>query len=233
MNGRSTAIVTGASSGIGKAIAVMLCEQGYYVVGIARHFEESVKFKTLTCDITDYDSFLPIFRDLIREHHPEVLVNCAGVGFYGLHEDISPSDIAYMVRTDLEAPMIITSELLHDMKQNKRGTIINISSVVYSKASTYAAAYAAAKAGLSSFSESIFEESRKHGIRVTDICPDMTKSNFYRNADFAEDDDPQAYLLPEDVAEAVKNILAARDGVAITKLYIRPRYHRVKRRPCK
>ena len=58
----------------------------------------------------------------------------------------------------------------------------------------------------------------------------MTKSNFYRNADFTEDDDPEAYLLPEDVADAVKNVIMARDGVAVTQLYIRPRYHRVKRR---
>lgn len=230
MSVRSTAIVTGASSGIGKSIALMFKEQGYDVIGIARHFDEDLPFVTIAADITDYDIFLPEYRKIIKDHHPEVLVNCAGVGYYGLHEDISASDISYMVRTDLEAPMILTSEILRDMKQHKRGTIINISSVVSSKSSTYAAAYAAAKAGLSSFSGSIFEESRKHGIIVTDICPDMTKSNFYRNADFTEDDDPEAYLLPEDVADAVKNVIMARDGVAVTQLYIRPRYHRVKRR---
>lgn len=208
----------------------MLHEHEYHVIGIARHFAEDVPFQAIEADITDTDDFLPIITALIKEYHPEILVNSAGVGFYGLHEDVSPSDIVSMCRTNLEAPMILSSLMLRDMKQNKRGTIINISSVVSAKASTYAASYAATKAGLSSFSESIFEESRKHGIRIVDICPDITKSNFYRNADFSEDDDPEAYLFPEDVAQAVQDILNMRDGLTVTKIMIRPRYHRVKRR---
>ena len=227
MKERYSAIVTGASSGIGKAIALMLTREGYEVYGIARHFEEDVPFTKIEADINDTNRIKDAFskiKDL------KILVNCAGTASYGLAEDIAPEDIKDMVRTNLEAPMIMTGYALRTMKSSGGGHIINISSVVSEKASTYAACYAATKAGLSSFSASVFEEARKHGIRVTDICPDMTKTALYKNADFTVDDDEEAYLLPSDVASCVREAISMRSGVSITKLFIKPRYHRVKRK---
>lgn len=227
MEVRSSAIVTGASSGIGKAIAGMLVEEGYVVYGVARHFEEDVSFTKVEADVTDTDAMVKLFAEV---KDVQVLVNCAGTASYGLAEDISPDNIRKMVRTNLEAPMIITGLALKSMKRQKSGHIINVSSVVSEKPSTYAACYAATKAGLSSFSSSIYEEARKHNVRVTDICPDMTKTNLYAEADFETDDDPQAYLMPEDVASCVQDALRMREGTCITKLFIKPRYHRVKRK---
>jgi short-subunit dehydrogenase len=227
MKERSSAIVTGASSGIGKAIALMLVEEGYEVYGVARHFAEEVSFNKIIADVTDTDSISKVFSE-VKEI--SVLVNCAGTASYGLAEDISPEDIRKMVRTNLEAPIILSGLALKAMKRQKYGHIINVSSVVSEKASTYAACYAATKAGLSSFSASVFEEARKHNIRVTDICPDMTKTGLYADADFETDDDPEAYLFPEDIASCVKDALNMRDGTCITKLFVKPRYHRVKRK---
>ena len=227
MKERYSAIVTGASSGIGKTIALMLAREGYEVYGIARHFEEDVPFTKIEADINDRNRIKDAFskiKDL------KILVNCAGTASYGLAEDIAPEDIKDMVRTNLEAPMIMTGYALRTMKSSGGGHIINISSVVSEKASTYAACYAATKAGLSSFSASVFEEARKHGIRVTDICPDMTKTDLYKDADFTVDDDEEAYLLPSDVASCVRDAISMRSGVSITKLFIKPRYHRVKRK---
>lgn len=227
MKERSSAIVTGASSGIGKAIASMLVEEGYEVYGLARHFDGEETFHKVICDVTDTDALIKVFSDI---GGVDILVNCAGTASYGLAEDISPESVSRMVRTNLEAPIILTGLALRSMKQNKSGHIINISSVVSEKASTYAACYAATKAGLSSFSASVYEEARKHNIRVTDICPDMTKTDLYAEADFMPDDDPQAYLLPSDVATCVRDALRMREGTCITKLFIKPRYHRVKRK---
>lgn len=227
MKERSSAIVTGASSGIGKAIAQMLSEEGYQVYGIARHFDGDVSFNKVIADVTDTDAVSKVFSDI---KDIGILVNCAGTAFYGLAEDIDPDNIKKMVRTNLEAPMIITGLALKAMKRQKSGHIINVSSVVSEKPSTYAACYAATKAGLSSFSSSIYEEARKHNVRVTDICPDMTKTNLYADADFETDDDPQAYLMPEDVASCVKDAINMREGTCITKIFVKPRYHRVKRK---
>ena len=226
---RRTAIVTGASSGIGLAVADMLVSEGYDVYGIARHFNEDAGygFQTIVCDVNDTDRLL---RSVDRIGEVTLLVNCAGAGFYGLHENLTPDEIKQIVRTDLEAPMILSGYLIPGFKRRGRGTVINISSVTAFKTNTHGAAYGAAKAGLSSFSQSLFEEGRKHGVKVIDICPDMTDTNLYRNADFTCDDDPEARLDPSRVAQAVKAALELGEGACVTRLTITPQKNKIKRR---
>ncbi|MCQ2516770.1 MAG: SDR family oxidoreductase [Saccharofermentans sp.] len=221
-----TAIVTGASSGIGLAIANMLVDMGFDVVGIGRNFENSeYHFKCVKCDITDTSTLIDSIKDI---KNVSMLVNCAGVGFYGLHENLSIESIKDMIRTNLEAPMVLTNFYLSKFKSQGFGTIVFISSVTAFKTNTYGAAYGAIKSGLSSFAASVFEEARKHNIKVIEICPDMTATNLYRNADFNVDDDPRAYLEPSDVASVLKNALELNNG-CITRLTIVPQINRVKR----
>ena len=226
---KKSAIVTGASSGIGLAIAKMLTESGYEVYGIARHFDKNTEFgfNTLICDVTDTTKLISVVSGI---KNPEILVNCAGVGFYGLHENLTLEQIKQMVRTNLEAPMILTGYLLPCFKRQGKGTIINISSVTAYKTNTYGASYGAVKAGLSSFSASLFEEARKHDVKVIEICPDMTNTNLYRNADFTVDDDPMCRLDPDEIAEAVKSALGMRGNSCVTKMTIVPQKMRIKRR---
>ncbi len=224
-----TALVTGASSGIGLEIARMLVTMGYDVYGVARHFDKNTDygFHTMICDVTDTAKLLAAVSKI---DNPEILVNCAGVGFYGLHENLTLEQVKQMVRTNLEAPMILTGYLLPGFKREGRGTIINISSVTAYKTNTYGAAYGAVKSGLSSFSASLFEEARKHGVKVIEICPDMTNTNLYRNADFTVDDDPMCRLDPIDVADVVKSALLMSSNSCVTKISIVPQKMRVKRK---
>ena len=115
-------------------------------------------------------------------------------------------------------------------KRLENGYIFNVTSVASDNVNTHGAAYGATKAALSSFSRSVFEECRKHNIKVIDIAPDLTKTNFYRNADFETDDSYASYLVPEDVSEAISNILDFRDGVVVTKVKLQPRYNRIKKK---
>ena len=221
-------LITGASSGIGLSICNMLVNEGYVVYGIGRCFDKKdYSFNTIECDITDTDNLLKILKGI---DIPDILVNCAGVGFYGLHENIDTDDLKMMVRTNLEAPMILSSYYLPCFKRRGRGTIINISSVTAFKTNTYGAAYGALKAGLSSFSSSIFEEARKYGIKVIEICPDMTATNLYRNADFISDDDPLCHLEPDDVASSVKAALDLSVNSCVTRMTVVPQKNRIKRR---
>lgn len=229
-----TAIVTGASSGIGAAITEMLLAQGYQVFGFGRNFRElsveaSELFHPITCDLMKLTELTEQIKTIKKNHDIHLLVNNAGVGFFGPHEELSPTKIHAMVTTNLEVPMVLSQLLLRDLKKNQ-GTIINISSITAKKSNTYGCAYGATKAGLSSFSTSLFDEVRKYGVKVVTIHPDMTQTNFYRNANFSEGDTLDSYLLPEEVAATCKSILDLRDGLVVTDLTLQPQVHRLTKR---
>lgn len=225
------AIVTGASSGIGAAIAERLCELGYEVFGFGRNFERNRTdgFHPVVCDLLDTDRLCSHVKEIASRHQVHILVNNAGVGYYGLHEELGPAKIKALVRTNLEAPMILTGQLLRHFKQHA-GVIINISSVTAGSSNPHGCAYGATKAGLTSFSHSLFDEARKYGVKVVTIAPDMTKTDLYRNADFREGDEAESYLLPDEVADAVEYIVSRREGLVVSDLVLRPQLHRIMRK---
>ena len=231
-----TALVTGASSGIGRRICLDLVQDGYEVFGIGRKFEHPDTqvpfFHTLVCDLRDTQALLSLVGQVREKARIDTLIHCAGTAYYGLHEEISPAKIQEMRRVNLEAPLILTQMLLRDMK-SAGGTIVFISSVTARRASPHGAAYAAGKAGLSGFAESLFEEVRKFGVRVITVEPDMTRTGLYRHADFETGEEQGSYLTPETVSEAVRFALNRPEGVVLRTLSIRPQIHRIRRKPVK
>lgn len=232
--GQEVAIVTGASSGIGYAISRKLCALGYEVFGFGRKFEqgtllEESSFHPVICDVLETEKVCACVGEIMSQYQVRILVNNAGVGYYGLHEELSPNKIKKLVRTNLEVPMILTQQLLRHLKKNA-GYVINISSVTANESNPHGCAYGATKAGLASFSHSLFDEARKYGVKVVTILPDMTKTNLYRNADFREGDEMESYLLPEEVAAAVEFILNQREGMVVTDLTLKPQIHRIRRK---
>lgn len=226
------AIITGASSGIGLEISKILCGLGYEVFGIGRNFNTEFtenQFHKITCDVLDTDNLCDTVKKIAAQNRVKILVNNAGTAFYGLHEELNTKKIQQMVRTNLEVPMVLTCQLLRELKKNK-GYVINISSVTANGSNPHGCAYGATKAGLSSFSRSLFDEARKYGVKVVSISPDMTQTNLYRNADFMEGDDPESYLLPEEVAKAVEYVLNQREGLVISDITLKPQIHRIRRK---
>ena len=227
------ALVTGASSGFGEAISRMLCEEGYEVFCFGRDFSKSANEMTgchrLEGDLLDTSWLLEQAKEIRSRCKISFLVNNAGVGYYGLHEELNPKKIQEMVRTNLEVPMILTQCFLRDLKQ-QRGWVINVSSITAGKTNPHGCAYGATKAGLSGFSASLFEEARKYGVRVLDLKPDLAKTNLYRNADFCEGEEEESYLLPEEVAETIRFALGRREGATVTSLSLRPQLHRIRRK---
>lgn len=234
-NNMKTVILTGASSGIGLAAALKLASEGYVVHGIGRCFNETLSypenFFRYSCDITDtkeLNKTLQTIKAALGTPAPDILIHSAGIGLYGLQETLDASDLQALVRTNLEAPVIITTEFLGFMKQRKSGHIIFISSVTAKKSNTYGCTYGATKAGLLSFASSLFDEVRKNNIKITTLLPDMTKTNLYRNADFTADDD--ACLFPEDIADTISYVLSAGDHLNVTELTIQPQKHRIQKK---
>lgn len=241
-----SALVTGASSGIGRAVSLMLLRKGIAVYGIGRDFssfweavseEDISRYKEnwhpIICDVMNTKELREVIKYTIigRDNNKDIsiLVNNAGVGYFGPHEEINAGKLHQMVVTNLEVPMLLTGLFLRQFKQNK-GTIINISSVTANKTNTHGCAYGATKAGLSSFGRSLFDEARKYGVRVCTIHPDMTKSSFYRNADFCEGGTEDTYLYPEEIAQAVEMILDSRDGLVVSEITVKPQRHQIRRK---
>lgn len=278
---KKVALVTGASSGIGRAISARLLALGYEVYGIGRQFPAELPkasvnatdlsagtrpqtpltpeaeaaawtptnpsaseiaaaagspaaFHPIVCDLLDTKKLQSVVAALQKEWKQEkrtfsLLVNNAGTAYYGLHEELRPEGISEMVRVNLEVPMLLTQQLLRTLKQN-HGTIINISSVTAIGSNPHGVAYGATKAGLLSFSRSLFDEARKYGVRVTAILPDMTDTELYRHADFTADPAMDAHLEPTDVADAVEYALTTRAGTCVPEIILRPQLHRIKKK---
>ncbi|VAY87469.1 3-oxoacyl-[acyl-carrier protein] reductase [hydrothermal vent metagenome] len=199
------AIVTGYSSGIGKAICKELETNNYNIV-------------KLTSRLEDTDKLEKEVNSILKEKDIDLLINCAGIGIFQPHEEISISKIKKIIDINLTAPIILTNLILRSLKKTK-GHIINISSIEATKHSKFSALYTASKSGLRDFSLTLFEELRKSEVKVTSINPDITNTNFFDNLQFAPSKNKNTKLLPCNIAKTVLQILQT-NGV-ITDLTIR------------
>ena len=216
-------VVTGASSGIGEAITLKLLNLNYNVIGISRnilkeHFNHE-NFTPLQADLSSEKDTLSTCRAL-KDKGIFILINCAGFGKFEPHEELSSKIITDMVYLNLTAPLLLTNALLRDLKKND-GYLININSIEAIKTSKFAGVYSATKAGLKAFGDSLFEETRKSGLSITNINPDMTQSNFYDNLRFDVSKNENEKLFVEDIANAVEHILAMRKGAVISEYTVR------------
>ena len=217
------AVVTGASSGIGKAITKRLLKLGYKVIGISRTIsKEDFKDKNFTpmqADLSDETSTLLACGKLKKENI-YILVNCAGFGKFEPHEELNPHAITTMTFLNLTAGMLLANALLRDLKANG-GYLININSIEALRASKFAGVYSATKAGLKAFGDALFEETRKSELSITNINPDMTESGFYDELRFDVSKSDNEKLLASDIADAVEHILTMRKGAVVSDYTIR------------
>ena len=236
MTEKKIALVTGASSGIGRAIAEKLVKEGYEVYGIGRNFEDAPsdgcgacpEMHRLTYDLTDTKRLPEFLKENIKGKL-SLLVNCAGAAYYGPHESLSPAAIHEMVTVNVEVPLLLSNRYLRDLRDG--GAIVNVSSVTAKQNNnSFGCAYGATKAAVSHFSEALFEETRKSGVRVITIHPDLTDTNLYRNADFTPSSDTDCVLSAAEVADAVILALSARDGLVVSDITLRPQKNRIVRK---
>lgn len=216
-------VVTGVSSGIGRAIAIRLLSLGYEVIGISRNITNldmlSEFFCHLKVDLSNGNEINKLCETLKKEEI-FMLVNCAGYGVFEPHEELSSKTIQNMVALNLTAPMLLTNALLRTLKKNS-GYLININSIEALRPSKFAALYSATKSGLKAFGDALFEETRKSNLSITNINPDMTQSNFYEKLRFETSKSEQEKLLSSDIADAVEHVLKMRKGAVVSDYTIR------------
>ena len=214
-----TALITGASSGIGYAIVKRLLKLDYKVIGVSRSIKNELfnhsNFKAISCDLTDVKDM-----QKLKDEDISILINCAGFGRFEPHEELSQKIILDMVALNLTAPMLLTNMMLRKLKKND-GYIININSIEALRASKFAGVYSATKAGLKAFGDSLFEETRKSNLSITNINPDMTESSFYNELRFETSKKDDEKLLASDIADAIEHILTMRKGAVVSEYTIR------------
>ena len=216
------AVVTGASKGIGREISLRLLTLGYAVIGISRTIENDdslENFTPLKADLSK-ESELKRICEILKKEDVSVLVNSAGFGRFEPHEELSTQTILDMTFLNLTAPMLITNAILRDLKKND-GYMININSIEAIKASKFAGVYSATKAGLKAFGDSLFEESRKSTLSITNINPDMTQSSFYDELRFTTSQKEDEKLFASDIADAAEHIITMRKGAVVSDYTIR------------
>lgn len=181
-------VITGASSGIGKACAEYLAERGYRVFGTSRNVigvrEEwqPGKVVMVRMDVNDEDSVRQAIKSIMdAAGRIDVLVNCAGFGIAGAVEDTSITEAKGQFETNFFGVWRLCQQVLPIMRKQRGGWIVNISSIGGLIGIPFQAAYSASKAALEGFSEALSAEVRSFGIRVVLIEPGDIRTNFTEN----------------------------------------------------
>jgi short-subunit dehydrogenase len=186
------AIVTGASTGIGKTAAEALAREGYRVFGTSRKVRDSgpVGVEMVACDVTDQQSVDGLVSHVLaKAGQIDLVVNNAGLGLVGAAEESSVQQVQALFDVNLFGVMRVINAVLPAMRQRGAGRIINISSALGLIPAPYLAHYAATKHAVEGYSQSLDHELREFGIRVLVIEPAYTRTDMESNS--LEADAPQ------------------------------------------
>ncbi len=230
------AVITGASSGIGKAIALSLASQGVALCLIGRNLKtleavaESVKstasslIKTYQVDLNVDDDIQKLKSYLQQDFkYIDILIHSAGIFSMGTLENSSVEDLDRQYRTNVRAPYLLTQTLL-PMIKSRHGQIVFINSSVGMNAKANLSQYAATKHALKAIADSLRAEVNDYGIRVLTVYPGRTATPMQAAVHQMEGKayEPEKFMQPEDVAEVVVNALSLSRTAEVTDINIRP-----------
>ncbi len=172
---QKVALITGGSSGIGKAIATTLAAKGYTVYGTSRkatHGDVLDNFKLVQLDVTDEASVKSaVDYVLTAEGRIDVLVNNAGIGIIGALEDTTVEQCMAVLETNFLGMMRVTTTVLPTMRQQQSGYVINISSVAGQMGLPYRGIYSVSKSAVEMYTEALSMEVKQFGLKVCMILP--------------------------------------------------------------
>jgi short-subunit dehydrogenase len=173
-------VLTGAAGGLGSLVAAGLRSRGSHVLGIDR-VECPACDESLVADLADRDGLAALSATL-KEHRVDILVNIAGLQYFGPFERQEADNIALGYAVNLVAPAILSRAVLSGMKQRGSGQIVNVGSVMGAINYPYFASYSSAKAGLRGLSQALRRELHGRGIAITYIAPRAVNTAFNSKA---------------------------------------------------
>jgi 3-oxoacyl-[acyl-carrier protein] reductase len=224
---KKVAVITGAGRGIGKAVSLALAEDGYHVVLLARSHKELTRVEklinnrggkatTLTLDVSDPVKVKSTIKGIIKKFKRiDVLFNNAGILFVG-SIDLADDEMNKLIQINLLGAMYVAKHVAAQMKKQKTGYIINLSSIAGQKGYAELGCYCASKFGLIGFSESLQKELVAYGIKVSTICPSFVATDMSKQFDFPR----KEMIQPKDIVKTVRYLLAMGTTTAISNINI-------------
>jgi len=228
------ALITGASSGIGRATAFAFAQAGIHLVLLGRNqarLDEvasqagsyGVEVKTYALDLAQVEQVKARVSEIAGEAGPiDILVNNAGMGYTGALIDTSLADWQQIMALNLTSVFQCIQGILPEMRQRKRGTIINVASIAGHQVFPEWGAYCVSKFGLIALSKTLAIEERPHGIRVVTISPGSVNTPIWDTETVQADFDRSRMLTPETVAHSILHTALLPDQAVIEELTLMP-----------
>lgn len=217
-------VITGVSRGIGNALVHQFLDKGCVVAGFGQRNPEidHSDFHFFTTNIRNAEEVKSSFDSFFEKTNGQVdiLINNAGVGYFGPVESYINEQIAEMFGTNVYGVLYTCQEVVPIMKKQGRGHIINIASTAALEGYPEVSVYCATKHAVKAISESMYKELRDYGVKVTSVHPGSVKTDFFRNVDSIE---PHDYMLmPKDVATMIVQATEMPDNFHQVNLEVRP-----------
>lgn len=222
-----TVLVTGASSGIGRAVARNLLSQGHRIIGVSRSSAKFTRpmenFSPFEMDLSRLEEIPQTIRQL-QLMFPEIdaVVFSAGQGRFGSLEEFSFDQITALMTINFTSQVFLAKALLPSLKRKPHSDLIFIGSEAGLKGSRKGTIYCASKFAMRGFTQSLREECGNSRVRVCLINPGMVKTAFFEQLTFEPGDHESNAILPEDVAETVSYILGSRAHIVIDEINLSP-----------
>lgn len=232
-----TAIITGASSGIGRATAIKLAKNGIKVILLGGNrvnmlIETAQLIKDLNGKVEVYDGNLTDFTwlkntvdKILAEHTVDILINNAGVAMNEEFLNVSEESYDKIMEINVKVPFFLTQRILPKLKQSSRATVINVCSVVAHLGYPFQSVYSVSKHALLGFTKSLASEVYKDGVRVHAICPGGVYTDMIKLT--RPDLTGEGMIMPEDVANIVWFFLENRGNAVVDEIMV----HRANKQP--
>jgi 3-oxoacyl-[acyl-carrier protein] reductase len=223
--------ITGASSGIGKALAIEFAKIGCNVFVSARRAQELERLKdeagklgdsifTFPCNVASSTNVDQTVKKIFNEFELDCLINNAGITSFKHASDNSINEINDIINTNLLGSIYAIKSVLPGFIKKESGTIINILSVVVDKTFTRSSVYAASKMGLLGYTNSLREEVRKHNIRVINLIPGATETSMWSQE--IRKEKSQLMMNPESIAHLIVSAYLQKDNLVTEEIVLRP-----------
>lgn len=228
----SKVVITGATKGIGRALALLFAKNGHDLAICSRHQEDlyslsdelkniqpSIEIIALATDVSQKEAVEKFAETILNQWKSiDILINNAGVFIPGSIHDEPEGNLEKMIHTNLYSAYHLTRKLLNAMIPNKRGYIFNVCSIASFMAYSNGGSYAISKFALLGFSKCLREELKSHNIKVSAVMPGATFTDSWSGVEIPED----RFIPAEDIAAIIYNTTLLSDRTVVEDIVIRP-----------